>query len=91
MHTLIKESLAWETVIKFTIFLKSFSEFKVCMNTFDTFLLDFLTYFFKNFHCFLDDESKLLLLDFDDLFKNLLRSQNHTRALLLKILPRLLA
>ena len=61
------------------------------MNTFDTFLLEFSTYFLKKFHCFLGDESKLLLLDFDDLFKNLLRSQNHTRALLLKILPRLLA
>ena len=44
-------------------------------------------YFFK-FSLSLDDESKLLGLDFDDLFESLLRSQNHTHALLLKILPR---
>ena len=36
----------------------------------------------------MDDESKLLVLDFDDLFESLLRSQNHTHIPLLKVLPR---
>ena len=57
------------------------------MDTFDTLLKHFLMYFFK-FSLSLDGESKLLALDFDDLFESLLRSQNHKHALLLKVLPR---